>query len=211
MVELGVIINKEHVMKLSQVFQSMAMVFAISGLAIAAPSTWDIDAYHSTIGFKVKHMMVSNVNGNFGKFTGTIEADETDVTKSKVNVSIDISSVNTGIAKRDEHLRSPDFFDAVKFPSMTFVSKSVKVIGKDKLQVTGDLTMHGVTKSVVLDVDGPTQAVKDPTGNVKRGVVATTKINRKDFGLSYNAVLEAGGVMIGEEVAITLELELIKK
>jgi len=186
-------------------------VALLASAGMAANTVWNIDADHSNVGFKVKHMMISNVNGNFAKFTGTIEADEADLTKSKVNVSIDVASVRTGVDKRDEHLRSPDFFDVAKFPTMTFVSKTVKVLAKDKLQVTGDLTLHGVTKSVILDVDGPTAAYKDPYGNIRRGITATTKINRKDYGLVYNAVLETGGVMIAEEVAIILELEVLKK
>jgi len=189
-------------------------ILAIASFAappVVATSSWNIDPDHSTIGFKVKHMMVSTVNGNFAKFTGTVDANETDVTKSKINVSIDMASVTTGVSKRDDHLRSPDFFDVAKFPSMTYVSKSVKVVSTGKLQVTGDLTLHGVTKSVVLDVDGPTEAIKDPYGLTRRGVTTTTKINRKDFGLTYNAVLEAGGVAVGEEVSIILELELVKK
>lgn len=197
-----------HFSKIRKFVLAISLGFAT---AFAAPSIWDIDAYHSTIGFKVKHMMVSNVHGSFDKFTGTIEADEADLSKSKVNVSIDVTSINTGVGPRDEHLRGPDFFDAAKFPTITFVSKSVKVVSKTKLLVTGDFTMHGVTKSVVLDVEGPTAAIKDPQGNTKRGASATTKISRKDFGLAYNAVLEAGGVAIGDEVSITLELELTKK
>jgi len=196
----------------------MLGLFAAATMAApttAAPTTtstnWTIDADHSSVSFKVKHMMISNVNGNFAKFSGTIEADEKDLTKSKVNVSIDVTSISTGVTKRDDHLKSPDFFDVAKFPTMTFVSKSVKIVGKDKLAVTGDLTLHGVTKSVVLDVDGPSAAIKDSWGNTKRGASATTKINRKDFGLTWNQVIEAGGVAVGEEVTISLELELVKK
>lgn len=198
-------------MHFSKVRNSILAISLGAALSFAAPSSWEIDAYHSTIGFKVKHMMVSNVNGSFDKFTGTIEADEADLSKSKVNVSIDVASINTGVGPRDEHLRGADFFDVAKFPTITFVSKSVKVVSKNKLLVTGDFTMHGVTKTVVLDVEGPTAAIKDPQGNTKRGASATTKISRKDFGLAYNAVLEAGGVAIGDEVSITLELELTKK
>ena len=178
--------------------------------AMAAPSTWVIDPVHSSVSFKVKHMMISNVVGNFTKFSGTIDADEADLSKSKVNVSIDISSITTGVDARDNHLKSPDFFDVAKFPTMTFVSKSVKVISKDKLEVTGDLTMHGVTKSVVLAVDGPTDAI-NAMGHTERGASATTKISRKDFGLTWNKAIEAGGVAVGDEVTISLELELTKK
>ena len=155
--------------------------------------------------------MVSNVRGSFEKNTGTVEINDKDITRSKVEVSIDTNSINTNVQKRDEHLRSADFFDVVKYPAMTFISKKVANAGKDKLKVTGDLTLHGVTKEVVLDVEGPSKESKDPWGNIRRGVTATTKINRKDFGLVWNAALETGGVAVGEEVTITLEIEMIRK
>jgi polyisoprenoid-binding protein YceI len=140
-----------------------------------------------------------------------VNIDEKDVTKSTVEATIDASTVNTNEPKRDEHLRSADFFDVAKFPTITFKSKSVKKSGEGKLAVTGDLTMHGVTKEVTLDVEGPAKEIKDPWGNVRSGASASTKINRKDFGLGWNKVLEAGGVAVGEEVAITLDVELTKK
>ncbi|MDR3580197.1 MAG: YceI family protein [Oryzomonas sp.] len=188
----------------------------VLGLALAIPalsqaSTWTIDPDHSNVGFKVRHMMVSNVKGNFDKHTGTVEINDKDITKSKVEVRIDTNSVNTNVQKRDEHLRSVDFFDVAKYPTMTFVSKKVAKAGKDKLKVTGDLTLHGVTKTVVLDVEGPTKESKDPWGNIRKGATATTKINRKDFGLVWNAALETGGVAVGEEITITLEIEMIRK
>jgi polyisoprenoid-binding protein YceI len=155
--------------------------------------------------------MVSSVKGNFDKHTGTVEINDKDITKSKVDVSIDTSSINTNAQKRDEHLRSADFFDVAKYPTMTFTSKKVAKAGKDKLKVTGDLTLHGVTKTVVLDVEGPSKESKDPWGNIRKGATAITKINRKDFGLAWNAALETGGVAVGEEITITLEIEMIKK
>ncbi len=182
---------------------------ALPGLALA--STWTIDPDHSSTGFKVRHLMVSNVKGNFNKFSGTVDINDKDITKSKVDVTIDTSSINTNVQKRDEHLRSADFFDVAKFPTMIFVSKKVAKAGKDKLKVTGDLTLHGVTKTVVLDVEGPSKESKDPWGNIRKGATATTKINRKDFGLVWNAALETGGVAVGEEVTITLEIEMIRK
>jgi polyisoprenoid-binding protein YceI len=185
------------------------IAFALPTLALA--STWNIDPDHSSAGFKVKHLMISNVNGNFNKHTGVVEIDDKDITKSTVQVTIDTNSINTNVQKRDEHLRSADFFDVAKYPTMTFVSKKVAKDGKDKLKVTGDLTLHGVTKEVVLDVDGPSVESKDPWGNIRKGATATTKINRKDFGLVWNAALETGGIAVGDDVNIILEMEMIKK
>lgn len=196
---------------MKRIIASIAATIALTLPLVASASTWNIDPDHSNIGFKVKHMMVSNVKGSFEKHTGVIELDDKDITKSKVQVSIDTASVNTNIQKRDDHLRSADFFDVAKYPTMTFVSKKIAKAGKDKLKVTGDLTLHGVTKQVVLDVEGPTKESKDPWGNIRKGVTATTKINRKDFGLVWNAALETGGVAVGEEVTITLDIEAIKK
>ncbi|GFE60945.1 YceI family protein [Geobacter sp. AOG2] len=188
---------------------STIITLALPGLAAA--SSWTIDQDHSNVGFKVRHLMVSNVKGEFRSFNGTLEIDDKDVTKSKVAVNIETPSITTGVTKRDDHLKSPDFFDVAKYPTMTFVSKKVKKAGNDKLKVYGDLTLHGVTREVVLDVEGPTKAYKDPWGNIKRGVSATTKINRKDFGLTWNAAIESGGVVVGDEVTIALEVELLQK
>jgi len=184
------------------------------GLAlVSAPafaSNWVIDAAHSEVGFSVRHLMVSNVKGKFTKFEGTINLDDKDITKSVVEVSIDPNSIDTGLKDRDDHLKSPDFFDTAKNPKLTFKSTKVEKAGKG-LKVTGDLNLHGVTKSVVLNVEEVTGEVKDPWGNVKRGATASTVINRKDFGLNWNKALETGGVVVGEEVKISLELELLKK
>lgn len=191
----------------------IATISAVVFLALpvfASASTWNIDPDHSNIGFKVRHLMVSNVKGSFEKHSGTIELDDRDITKSKVEVSIDTRSINTSVKKRDEHLRSPDFFDVDKYPVMTFVSKKVAKVGKDRLKVTGNLTLHGVTREVVLDVEGPSKESKDPWGNIRSGATASTKINRKDFGLTWNAALESGGVVVGDEVIINLEIEMIK-
>jgi polyisoprenoid-binding protein YceI len=187
-----------------------AILFALTLPALAAAATWNIDPDHSSVGFKIRHLMVANVKGSFDKHAGTVELNEKDITKSKVNVSIETASINTNVQKRDEHLRSADFFDVAKFPTMTFVSKKVVKAGKDKLKVTGDLTLHGITKEVVLNVDGPTKESKDPWGNFRKGAAATAKINRKDFGLTWNKALETGGVVVGEEVTIILEIEMIK-
>lgn len=196
---------------MKRIIASISTIVALALPAFAFASTWTIDPDHSNIGFKVRHLMVSNVRGSFDKHSGTVEIDDKDITRSKVNISIDTNSINTNVQKRDEHLRSADFFDVTKYPTMTFVSKKVAKAGKDKLKVTGDLTLHGVTKQVVLDVAGPTKESKDPWGNIRKGATATTKINRKDFGLVWNAALETGGVTVGDEVTITLEIEMIKK
>ncbi|HXY54336.1 MAG TPA: YceI family protein [Nitrospirota bacterium] len=186
-----------------------AMILAIPHAAVA--STWNIDPDHSNLGFKIKHLMVSNVKGNFNIYSGIVEINDKDTTKSKVEVTIDTNSVNTNVKKRDDHLRSADFFDVAKYPTMTFVSKKVTIVGQDKLKITGDFTLHGVTKEVVLDLEGPTAESKDPWGNTRKGITATTKINRKDYGLMWNQALETGGVLVGDEVDITLEVEMIKK
>lgn len=185
-------------------------IIALSLPTLASATIWNIDPDHTNIGFKVRHLMVSNVRGSFNKHTGVVDINDKDITKSKVEVTIDTASINTNVQKRDEHLRSADFFDVAKYPTMTFVSKKVAKAGKNKLKVTGDLTLHGITKEVVLNVEGPTAESKDPYGNIRRGAVANSKINRKDFGLVWNATLETGGVVVGDEVTITLEVEMIK-
>ena len=175
--------------------------------ALSQAAEYEIDPGHSSVGFGVKHMMVSTVKGQFGKVAGTASWTKPDYSDAKVDVSIDAASIDTREPKRDEHLKSPDFFDVAKFPKLTFKSKKVAK-GKDgHLALTGDLTIHGVTKEVTFDVAGPTAEVKDPWGNTRTGVEATTKIKRKDFGLTWNKALEAGGVAVGDEVTIVLEIE----
>lgn len=190
---------------------AVAVLALLALPALAAAETWSIDADHSSVGFTVRHMMVSNVKGSFGTFSGTVEVDEKDSAGSKVSVTIDAASINTGVAKRDEHLRSADFFDTARYPTMTYVSKKVEKSGKDRLKVYGDLTLRGVTRPVVLDVEGPTAAYRDPWGKTRRGASATAAINRRDFGLTWNKVIEAGGVLVGDEVKIILEMEFIRK
>jgi len=153
---------------------------------------------------------VSNVKGNFEKYSGVVDIDDKDITKSKVDVTIDPNSINTNVQKRDEHLRSADFFDAAKYPAMTFVSKKWSHAGKGALKVTGDLTIHGVTREVVLNVAPFSQESRDPWGNIRRGTSASTKINRRDFGLTWNKSLETGGMLVGDDVDISLEVEMIK-
>lgn len=179
--------------------------------ALAGAQSWNIDREHSNVAFKVRHMMVSNVKGDFGRFNGTVDIDDRDITKSKVVVNIETASIDTGVTKRDEHLKSADFLEVAKYPTMTFVSRTVEKVGKDKLKVHGYLTLHGITKPVVLNVEGLSSASKDPWGNIRRGASASTRISRRDFGLTWNAALETGGVAVGDEVAINLEIEMIKK
>jgi polyisoprenoid-binding protein YceI len=176
-------------------------------LALAATSTWNVDASHSQVGFAVKHLVISNVRGEFRTYQGKVVLDEADVTKSTVEAAIDVNSIDTKVADRDAHLKNADFFDVAKHPSITFKSTKVAKAGKDKLKVTGDLTMHGVTKPVVLDVT-TTPAVKGLYGETRRAFAATTKISRKDYGLTWNKLVEAGPA-IGDEVAITLDLEAV--
>jgi polyisoprenoid-binding protein YceI len=172
-------------------------------------STWNIDPAHSGAEFKVKHMMIANVRGKFSGISGVLHRVDADHTQSTLDVSIDVSTVNTLDEKRDGHLKSPDFFDVEKFPTMTFKSTHIEKKG-DGFAVTGDLTIHGVTKPVVLNVEEVSEPAKDPWGNTRIGLTATAKINRKDFGLTWNTALETGGVLVGEEVAITLDVQFIK-
>ena len=172
-------------------------------------STWKVDKAHSGAEFKVKHMMISNVKGHFSGVDGILDLNENDVTKSHVQATIDASSITTRDPQRDTHLKSADFFDVEKFPTLSFTSTEVKTTNGD-LAVSGDLTIHGVTRTVVFTVEGPTAPAKDPWGNTRIGLTATTKINRRDFGLTWNALLETGGILVGDDVTITLDVQLIK-
>jgi polyisoprenoid-binding protein YceI len=173
--------------------------------------TYVFDPSHSTAGFKVRHLMVSNVRGEFSGVAGTVVFDAEDSANSKVEAVIDATTIQTRDNQRDQHLKSADFFDVEKFPKIAFTSKKVAPVGDSEWRVTGDLTIHGVTREVVLDVDGPTPEVKDPWGNIKIGATAITKLDRRDFGLVWNVALEAGGVLVGDEVAIQLEVELTRQ
>ena len=190
--------------------QKLAFLAVLAFAPAAFASDWTLDAAHTDVGFTVKHMMITDVRGAFDKSDANIVLDDKDLTKSKVEVTIDVASVNTKVQKRDDHLRSPDFFDAAKHPKMTFKSTKVEKGSKpNTFKVTGDLTIRGVTKPVVLNVEYTPEVVAG--GKPVRGLTATTKINRKDFGLNWNKTIEAGGVMVGDEVAITVEAELHKK
>jgi polyisoprenoid-binding protein YceI len=176
----------------------------------ASTITWKLDPAHSSAEFKVKHMMISNVKGSFNGLSGTLIEDPADPTRSTVEASVDISTINTGDPQRDAHLKSADFFEHEKHPMMTFRSTKVEKKGEREYAVSGDLTLHGVSKTVTFSVDGPSAPGKDPWGNTRIGLSATTKINRKDFGLSWNAALETGGILVGEEVQISLDVQFIK-
>lgn len=184
---------------------------ALGAPKLAAASTWEIDSGHSVAAFSVRHLMVSNVRGELGKVTGTVNLDDKDISRSTVEATIEATTLSTRDDKRDQHLKGPDFFDVASHPKLTFKSKRVQPAGPGKLKVTGDLTLRGVTREVTLQVEGPAAEVKDPWGNTKSGASATARINRKDFGLSWNKSLDAGGVAVGDEVAVNIELELVKK
>jgi polyisoprenoid-binding protein YceI len=175
------------------------------------PTEWQIDPAHSAAHFSVRHLMISNVRGEFSKLSGTVVIDPADVTRSTVEVSMETSSINTREPQRDEHLRSADFFHVENHPTITFRSTRIAPAGPDHFKITGDLTIRGVTKEVTFDAEGPTPAIKDPWGNVREGITATAKINRKDFGLVWNAALDGGGVVVGDEVSVTIEAELLQK
>ena len=173
-------------------------------------TTWNIDPVHSVAEFKVKHMMISNVKGQFAKVTGALTLDEADLAKSRVEVSIEAASIETRDAQRDAHLKSADFLYVEKFPTLSFKSTSISLVREGELAVEGDLTIRGVIRKVLLTVEGPTPPAKDPWGNIRVAMSATTKINRKDFGLTWNAALETGGILVGEEVTITLDVQFVK-
>jgi polyisoprenoid-binding protein YceI len=200
---------------MGQVFSRIAvtagLAAALSLPAAAATSTWQIDPAHSAAQFAVKHLAISTVRGAFTSVKGTVQFDDKDITKSSVEVTIDVNSVDTRQPDRDKDLRSDHFFDAEHFPTITFKSKRVEQLSPGKLKITGDLTIHGITKEVVLDVDGPTAPVKDPWGNQRMAINATTKINRQDFGVKWNATMDNGGVVVGDDVSITIDAEMIPK
>jgi polyisoprenoid-binding protein YceI len=189
---------------MSRLFLTLITTLAMAATAAAQAGTWQIDPNHSAAQFSVRHLGVSTVRGAFTKVTGSAKHDPADPSKDSLEATIDTNSVDTRVQMRDNDLRSPNFFDVQKYPTITFHSKTTKVAGTGKLQITGDLTIHGVTKEVILDVDGPSAAIKDPWGNQRIGASATTKINRQDFGVSG-----APGV-VGDEITITIDVELIQ-
>jgi len=189
----------------------MMTLFILAVPVFTHAVTWEMDPAHSSFQFKVRHMTVSSVKGDFSKFRGVVMIDDKDITQMKVEMAIEAASVNTGHAQRDDHLRGPDFLDVVQYPVITFSSSKVVKADGGKLKVTGNLTIHGVTREITVDVAGPTAEVKDPGGNFRRGATATVKISRKDFGMTWNKVLDGGGLVVGDEVNIYVEVELIRK
>jgi polyisoprenoid-binding protein YceI len=187
------------------------LVATLAGAASAAAATWAIDPAHTSVQFAVRHMMVSNVRGTFTKLSGAVQGDEAKPTEAVIEVTVDPGSIDTRDAKRDDHLRGPDFFDVAKHPAITFKSKSIGAAGPGAFKVTGDLTMHGVTKEVVLDVADVTPAITDPFGKTRAGARATTKLNRKDFGINWSKTMDNGGLVVGEEVTVTVDVEAIKQ
>jgi polyisoprenoid-binding protein YceI len=183
-------------------------------LAVSSPAaitTWQIDPAHTAAGFSVKHMMIASVRGQFKGVTGTVNWDDQDISNSVVDVTIDANTVDTGEPKRDADLKSANFFDVAHYPTITFKSTKIERISAAKMKVAGNLTIHGITKPVVLDVEGPSGAVKDPWGNTRVALNATTTVNRMDYGVKWNAKMDGGGIVVGDDVNINIDLEMIKK
>lgn len=172
-------------------------------------STWNIDPAHTVAEFKVRHMMIANVKGHFAKISGVLTLDKSNRANSRVEASIEAASIETRDGERDAHLKSADFFDVEKFPTLDFKSTGISIAGHEGLSVEGDLTIHGVTRTVRFEVEGPTPPVRDPWGNTRVAISASANINRKDFGLTWNAALETGGILVGDDVTITLEAEFV--
>jgi polyisoprenoid-binding protein YceI len=200
---------------MNPLYRTLLLATAAAGLfiplgAASGQSVYDIDPSHSAARFSVRHMMVSNVRGEFTKLSGSVAYDPANPAATKIDATINAASISTNEQKRDAHLNSPDFFDTAKYPAITFQSKRAwKADGV--LQVQGALSMHGVTRDVVLRIEGPTPEMKDPWGNARIGATATTTVNRKDWGLTWNKALESGGLLVGEEVAITIDVEAVKR
>jgi len=182
---------------------------SLAGMSMSQASTWVADPVHSNLGFKIRHMMIAYVSGTFKDFNARVDYKENDITKSRVEVTVDVGSISTGNEKRDAHLKSADFFDVAKYPTIIFVSKRITETSGG-LDVVGDLTLHGVTKEITFTVDGPTPPMKGPM-DTRIGASATATIDRQDFGLTYNMPLEGGGVVVGNEVTINIDVELVQQ
>ena len=196
---------------LSRLALAATLVAALAVPSPAATATWQIDPAHTAAGFSVRHMMIATVRGQFKGVTGTVLWDDQDINNSTVDVTIDANTVDTGEPKRDADLKSANFFDVKNYPTITFKSTKIEKISAGKMKVTGNLTIHGVTKQVVLDVEGPSGAVKDPWGNTRVALNATTTVNRMDYGVKWNAKMDGGGVVVGDDVNINIDLEMVKK
>jgi len=189
----------------------IVLVVVIAAPLAASADTWQIDPVHTTVGFSVRHMTISTVRGQFNKVAGTITANDNDPATAVVEATIDTASIDTHSPDRDSDLKSANFLDVAKYPTMTFKSKKIEAAGPGKYNVVGDLTLHGVTKEVTLAVEATGAPIKDPWGNMRAGATATTTINRKDFGLTWNKMIEAGGAVVGDAVAVEIDVEAVKK
>ena len=193
-------------------WMTLAALLAFAALpALAQTTAWKVDPNHTAAQFSVKHLGVSTVRGAFMKTAGEIQLDEKDMTKSQVDVTVDTTSVDTRNESRDKDVKSPNFLDVATYPTMTFKSKRITAAGDGKYKMTGDLTLHGVTREVTFDVEGPSPAIKDPWGNLRRGASATATINRRDFGITYSKALDTGGLVVSNDVQITIDIEFIRK
>jgi len=196
-------------MKRSIVVLLICLAMGMPSIAMAAD--YQLDADHSSIQFKIRHLTVSNVTGTFNKFKGSASIEGEEPSTLKAEVTIEAASVDTGHEKRDEHLRTPDFLDTAKYPTIRFISKKVTKGDSGKLKVIGDLTLHGVTREITVDLEGPTAEIKDPWGTFRRGATGTVKIDRRDFGITWNKALDTGGLVVGNEVGIYVEVEWVRK
>ena len=176
----------------------------------SVPTRWELDPSHSGVHFSIRHMLFANVRGEFARVSGTVELDPADLTRSTVRASIDAASISTREPQRDQHLRSPDFLDVAQYPTIDFVSTAIVRTGAESLEIVGNLSLHGVTREITLKVETDGAELRDLYGNTRRGAVATTRLNRTDFGLTWNAVLETGGFLVGEELAVTIDVQLIR-
>jgi len=190
-------------------FAAALALFAVP--VFAQPTSWQIDASHSSAQFSVRHMMVTNVRGEFAKMNGAAQWDGKTFSTAQVEVTIDAASINTREPKRDDHLRSADFFEVAKYPTLSFKSTLIEPAGPGKLKMSGDLTMRGVTRPVVFEVTGPTDVIKDARGNSRVGASATAMISRKEFGLTWNRAIETGGVVVGDEITLTIDVALVSR
>ena len=193
----------------SRILITVGLAGLLSFPACAGTTTWQIDPKHSSAQFAVTHLMISSVRGEFHQLKGTVVVDDADISKSSVNVTIDATTVDTREPDRDKHLMSADFFDVAKYPTMVFKSTKVESVGPGRLKITGDLTIRGVTKQAVLEVSAPKPPIKDPWGLQRTAVSGSTRINRQDFGVAWNKTLDAGGVVVGDEVNINLDVEMV--
>ncbi len=194
-----------------RIVRSVVAAVVLAAPLLAHAATWEADPAHSSVDFAIRHMMISTVRGQFRTFSAKIAGDPANPSGATIEATMDAGSIDTGNEKRDGHLKSPDFLDVQKFPTITFKSTGVQKAGEGKVKVTGDLTLHGVTKPVVLEVEGPTPSIKDPMGNTKAGAHATTRINRKDFGIVWNKTMDGGGVMVGDDIDVSIDVEAVKK